>query len=66
MDKTCRLNHAKETIDEEEHDRDDEEEVVPHGVVEPEEGEEEIEVVGREEEIVETTADEGEGSGPDK
>jgi hypothetical protein len=60
MDEACGLHHAQEAIDEEEQDRDNEEEVVPDGVVEPEEREEEVEVVDGEEDVVEAAADEGE------
>ena len=38
--------------------------VIPDRMIQPKEGEEEIQVVDREEYVVEAAANEGEGSGP--
>ena len=58
------LDHPEEAIDEEEQHGDYEEMIVPHGMVDPEEGEEEIQVVHGEEQVVETAPEDVEGRDP--
>ena len=59
-----RLDHPEEAIDEEEQHGDYEEVIVPDGMVDPEEGVEEIQVVHGEEHVVETAPEEVEGRDP--
>ena len=64
LNETCRLHHANESIDEEEQHGDYEEMIVPHGMVDPEEGVEEVQVVHGEESVVETAPEDVEGCDP--
>ena len=58
------LDHPEEAIDEEEQHGDYEEVIVPHGMVDPEEGVEEVQVVHSEERLVEAAPEDVEGRGP--
>ena len=58
------LDHPEEAIDEEEQHGDYEEVIVPDGMVDPEEGVEEIQVVHDEEHVVETATKDVEGRDP--
>ena len=64
LNETCRLHHANESIDEEEQHGDYEVVVVRDDVVNPKEGEQEIEMMYPEEQIVETPAEVGERCDP--